>query len=181
MKGRAGRQRSHIPLFSTQSLVLSSCVFTPFPEGIKVNMPAYPPLPHTGWAFVAFICASSPSIHHSFTPIIPSFLSSCSIGGAIWDSLVWPCITTAQICSVSPCISYLLCLTSRDKPVFITLTDLFSKSVQHRHTHTHLHKFRLHRMPTNQPRKPSNSLKEKIHIQTRFRLGLKDLSPEKQS
>lgn len=73
IKGRAGRQRSHIPLFSTQSLVLSSCVFTPLPEGIKVNMLAYPPLPHTGWAFVAFIYDSSPSIH----PSLPSSPLSC--------------------------------------------------------------------------------------------------------
>lgn len=139
MKEEAGRQRSHIPLFSTQCLVLSSRVFTPLPEGIKVNMLAYPQLPHAGWAFATFISAPpplhSPSIHPSFTPIIPLFLSSRSIASVIWYSPVWPGNTTAQICSVSLCISYLLCLTRRDKPVFITLPDLFHKSA---HTNTHI-------------------------------------------
>lgn len=36
-EGESGRQRSHIPLFSTQSLVLCCCMFTPLPEGITVK------------------------------------------------------------------------------------------------------------------------------------------------
>lgn len=137
MKERAGRQRSHIPLFSTQSPVLSSCVFTPLPGGIKVNMLAYPQLPRTGRGFCCiYLCLllCSPSIHPSLLHSIPLSYHSLSIASVIWYSLVWPGNTTAQICSVSLCISYLLCLTSRDKPVFITLPDLFHKSVD---TRTH--------------------------------------------
>lgn len=137
MKERAGRQRSHIPLFSTQSPVLSSCVFTPLHGGIKVNMLAYPQLPRTGRGFCCiYLCLllCSPSIHPSLLHSIPLSCHSRSIASVIWYSLVWPGNTTAQICSVSLCISYLLCLTSRDKPVFITLPDLFHKSVD---THTH--------------------------------------------
>lgn len=85
-----------------------------------------------------------PSLNYSHHP---SVLSSHFTGSVIWDSLVCPCNTTAQICSVSLCISYLLCLTSRDKPVFITLSDLFSKSVLTHGTHTHLQV--AERPPTN--------------------------------
>lgn len=86
MKERA--QRSHISLFSTQSLVLSPCVFTPFPEGIKVNMLAYPQLPRTSRAFAAFISASStllpsssPSLPSSLFPVIPLH-HRCNLGFA---------------------------------------------------------------------------------------------------
>lgn len=141
MKGRAGRQRSHIPLFSTQSLVLSSCVFMLLPEGIKVSMLAYPQHPHTDCIYPSLVSIHSSLLHSHH----PSFPSSCSVGGAIWDSLVWLCNTTAQICSVSLRISYLLCLTSRDKPVFIALPDPLCKSVQHKNTPTQVS---LRRMPT---------------------------------
>lgn len=73
MKERAQRQRSHIPLFPNQSRARSSCVFTALPEGIKVNMLAYPQLPRINRPLAAFISASStllPSISPS-PPIIP--------------------------------------------------------------------------------------------------------------
>lgn len=112
----------------------------------------------TCWPILNFPAQAGRSLHLSLPPPLsfhpallhshhPSFPSSHSITGAIWDLLVWPSNTTAQICSVSLCISYLLCLTSRDKPVFITLSDLFSKSV---HTQAHT-QFLLYWMSTNQP------------------------------
>lgn len=89
--------------FSTQSLVLYSCVFTPIPEGIKVNMLAYPQLPRTGRALAAFISASLPSPLH-FHPSLPSSPFPV-IPLHLWCNLGFVCLarnTTAQICSVSP-------------------------------------------------------------------------------
>lgn len=70
-EGESRRQRSHIPLFSTQSLVLCCCVFTPLPEGIKVK--------HAGlsstsqhWAagFYRICLPSSPSLPSTPPPIL---------------------------------------------------------------------------------------------------------------
>lgn len=122
----AGRQRSHTPLFSTQRPLLSSCVFTPLPEEIKVNMLAYLQLPPEQDRLLLHSISRAPpppsfSLLHSHHH--PSLLSSRSIDSVIWYLLVWPSNTTAQICRVSFCIFYLLCLTRTDKPVFITLPD----------------------------------------------------------
>lgn len=122
MKERAGRQRSHIPLFSTQSHVPSSCVFTPLSEGIKVNMLAYPQPPPAPAGLSLHLSLPPPLSFHPSLLLShhPPFLSSRSIAVVIWESLVWPRNMTAQqICSVSLCISYLLCLTRRDKTVLL--------------------------------------------------------------
>lgn len=139
MKEEAGRQRSHTPLFSIQRSLLSSCVFTPLPEEIKVNMLAYlllppkqdRPLPHS------ISCAPTSPSFSLLHPHHPSLLSSRSIDSVIWYLLVWPGNTTAQICTVSFCIFYLLCLTRTDKPVFITLPWPPLRISTHEHTCAH--------------------------------------------
>lgn len=145
MKEEAERQRSHTPLFSIQRPRLSSCAFTPLPEEIKVNMPAYLQLPpKQDRLLLNFIsCAPPPSAslsllhsHHH-----PSLLSSCSIDSVIWYLLVWPRNTTAQICRVSFGIFYLLCLTRTDKPVFITLPDLSTPTLANLYTRAHMYAY----------------------------------------
>lgn len=150
MKEEAGRQRSHTPLSSIQRSLLSSCVFTPLPEEIKVNIQAYLPLPPKQDRLLLHFISRAPPSPLSSALIIPLYCHP-SIDSVIWSLLVCPGNTTAQICRVSSCIFYLLCLTRADKPVFITLP---SESL-HRNTRVHAHGlvrgFLLKQMPANQP------------------------------
>lgn len=130
-EGESGRQRSRISLSSPQSLVCTSCVFTPLPEGIKVNMMAYPQLPHTGLSSCCIHLFPAHPLSHQPLSCHPA-PSPVHFGGL----LVW-LLTRKPKSAESLCISYLLCLTKRDKPVFITLSDLFCKSEQHTHTPVH--------------------------------------------
>lgn len=76
-EGESRRQRSHIPLFSAQSLVLCCCVFTSLPEGIKVE---HAGLSSTAQHWAAGFCCncvhSSPSPPSTPPPTRPS-LSLC--------------------------------------------------------------------------------------------------------
>lgn len=98
------------------------------------------------------LSSSSPLIH-LFTPLsslLPVIFPHRNLG----FTFLVPFNTTAQTCSVSFCIFYLPC---RDKPGFITLSDLLSKSVRHRHTCATFHIFLFiyfpRWMPSHQPEK----------------------------
>lgn len=117
---------SHTSVFHSKAS-LSSCVFTPLPEEIKVNMLAYLLLPpKQDRLLLRFIKRAPPPQ----PPFLPPSLSSSSLFTVIplhgQCNLVFACLAgehdSTNLQSLLH-IFYLLCLTRADKPVFITPPD----------------------------------------------------------